>query len=52
MGAEPFGGKRLWMFALAVFLIGPVGSSLAWNVGSLIAWRVVQGLGGGLFPAS
>src|SRR5580692_2762510 len=46
-----FGGKRLWMTALAVFLIGSVGSSLAWNVESLIAWRVVQGLGGGImFP--
>jgi len=43
-----FGGKRLWMFSLAVFLIGSLGSSLAWNVGSLIGWRVVQGVGGGL----
>jgi EmrB/QacA subfamily drug resistance transporter len=43
-----FGGKRLWMFALTVFLAGSVGSSLAWNVGSLIASRVVQGAGGGL----
>jgi MFS family permease len=42
------GGKRLWMFALSVFLVGSVGSSLAWNAGSLIAWRVVQGAGGGL----
>jgi EmrB/QacA subfamily drug resistance transporter len=43
-----FGGKRAWMFALTVFLAGSVGSSLAWDAGSLIAWRVVQGLGGGL----
>jgi EmrB/QacA subfamily drug resistance transporter len=43
-----FGGKRVWMFALTVFLAGSVGSSLAWDAGSLIAWRVVQGLGGGL----
>ncbi len=50
-GLRRFGGKRLWMAALAVFLIGSVGSSLAWNVDSLIAWRVVQGLGGGImFP--
>src|ERR1700684_4319813 len=46
-----FGEKRLWMFALAVFLVGSIGSSLAWNVDSLIAWRVVQGAGGGImFP--
>jgi EmrB/QacA subfamily drug resistance transporter len=50
-GLQRFGGKRLWMFALAVFLIGSIGSSLAWNVDSLIGWRVVQGVGGGiLFP--
>ena len=28
-GLRRFGGKRLWMFALAVFLIGSIGSSLA-----------------------
>jgi MFS family permease len=43
--------KRLWLAALTVFLVGSIGSSLAWNVGSLIAWRVVQGAGGGImFP--
>ena len=47
-GLARFGGKRLWMFSLAVFLAGSVGSSLAWNVGSLIGARVVQGIGGGL----
>jgi len=47
-GLQRFGGKRLWIFALAVFLAGSAGSSLAWNVGSLIGWRVVQGIGGGL----
>src|SRR5215468_6297645 len=47
-GLQRFGGKRLWMFALAVFLAGSVGASLAWDAGSLIAWRVVQGAGGGL----
>jgi EmrB/QacA subfamily drug resistance transporter len=47
-GIGRFGGKRLWMFALTVFLVGSIGSSLAWNAGSLIAWRVVQGAGGGL----
>ena len=47
-GLQRFGGKRLWIFALAVFGVGSIGSSLAWNVGSLIAWRVVQGAGGGI----
>ena len=43
-----FGGKRVWMFALVVFLIGSIACSLAWNAPSLIAFRAVQGLGGGL----
>jgi EmrB/QacA subfamily drug resistance transporter len=42
------GGKRLWMIALALFLVGSVLSSLAWSAGSLIAFRVVQGVGGGI----
>jgi EmrB/QacA subfamily drug resistance transporter len=41
------GGKRLWLMALALFLVGSVLSSLAWSAGSLIAFRVVQGVGGG-----
>lgn len=41
------GGKRLWMAALVVFLVGSVLCSLAWSAPSLIAFRVVQGIGGG-----
>lgn len=42
------GGKRLWILALGVFFIGSVLCSLAWNAPSLIAFRVVQGIGGGV----
>ena len=47
-GLRRYGGKRLWMFALTLFLVGSIGASLAWNADSLIAWRVVQGAAGGL----
>jgi EmrB/QacA subfamily drug resistance transporter len=43
-----FGAKRLWLAALAIFLAGSVASSLAWNAGSLIAFRALQGVGGGI----
>ncbi|HET8896177.1 MAG TPA: MFS transporter, partial [Protaetiibacter sp.] len=46
-----FGGKRLWIFALSLFLLGSVLCAFAWDATSLIAFRVVQGLGGGImFP--
>jgi EmrB/QacA subfamily drug resistance transporter len=42
------GAKRAWMSSLALFLVGSVLSSLAWNMDSLIVFRVLQGVGGGL----
>jgi EmrB/QacA subfamily drug resistance transporter len=43
-----FGGKRSYIFSLAVFLVGSVCSMLSWNIDSMIAFRVIQGLGAGL----
>ena len=43
-----FGGKRLWMFALVLFLIGSIACSVAWNAPSLITFRAFQGVGGGV----
>jgi EmrB/QacA subfamily drug resistance transporter len=43
-----FGGRTVWMFSLTVFLAGSVASGAAWNVASLIGFRVLQGAGGGL----
>lgn len=46
-----FGAKRMWLTALTLFLVGSVAAGLSWNVQSLIAFRVLQGIGGGpLFP--
>lgn len=45
---DRFGGKTLWIASLAIFLLGSVASSFAWDAPSLIAARVVQGIGGGL----
>ena len=43
-----FGGRATWTFALTVFLAGSVLSGAAWNIGTLIGFRVLQGIGGGL----
>jgi MFS family permease len=43
-----FGAKRMWMFSLALFLAGSMLCGVAWNTGALVAFRVLQGAGGGL----
>jgi EmrB/QacA subfamily drug resistance transporter len=46
--ADRFGGKRLWMFSLALFVGASVLCGLAWSAESLVLFRVLQGLGGGM----
>ncbi|TDC26484.1 DHA2 family efflux MFS transporter permease subunit [Streptomyces sp. 8K308] len=43
-----FGSRRLYMLAMSVFTLGSALAGLAWNAESLIAFRVLQGLGGGM----
>ena len=45
---DRFGHKRMFMLSLTVFLIGSSLCGLAWSANSLIAFRVLQGLGGGM----
>jgi EmrB/QacA subfamily drug resistance transporter len=50
---DRLGIRRAWLVALGLFLLGSVLSGLAWSAGALIAFRVLQGLGGGmLLPLS
>jgi EmrB/QacA subfamily drug resistance transporter len=46
--ADRFGTKRLYMISIALFLGGSMLSGLAWSSGSIIVFRVLQGLGGGM----
>lgn len=45
---DSFGGKRMWLVGLGVFLLGSLGCGLAWDTGSLIVFRVLQGVGAGI----
>jgi EmrB/QacA subfamily drug resistance transporter len=42
------GAKRLWIGAQGLFLLGSVLCATAWNAPSLIGFRALQGLGGGV----
>ena len=44
---ERLGMKRLFMITLVLFTAGSALCGLAWNLQSLVAFRVLQGLGGG-----
>ena len=46
--AKRIGARRLLMFSLLVFIIATCGVSASFSVPQLIAWRGVQGMGGGL----
>ncbi|WAZ24647.1 multidrug efflux MFS transporter [Streptomyces cinnabarinus] len=48
--AERFGARRMWLFALSLFVAASALCGAAWSVESLIAFRLLQGLGGGLIP--
>jgi EmrB/QacA subfamily drug resistance transporter len=45
---DRFGTKRTFMFALAAFTIGSALCGAAPSIGALIAFRVLQGVGGGM----
>ncbi|URM98673.1 MFS transporter [Actinomadura madurae] len=45
---ERFGARRVWISALALFLLGSALAGLAWSMPALIAFRVLQGIGGGM----
>jgi EmrB/QacA subfamily drug resistance transporter len=46
--ADRFGTKRLYVLALVLFTAGSALCAAATSIGMLIAFRVVQGLGGGM----
>ena len=46
-----WGGRRVWMAALLVFVLASALCAAAWSDGALIGFRVLQGFGAGLiFP--
>src|SRR5499427_10582081 len=46
--SDTFGTKRLFLITMALFTVGSLLCGLAWNNTSLVAFRIIQGLGGGM----
>lgn len=44
---DKFGAKRLFLFALSTFTIGSALCGMAWNLPSMITFRIIQAGGGG-----
>uniref|UniRef100_UPI000A885F5E MFS transporter n=1 Tax=Aldersonia kunmingensis TaxID=408066 RepID=UPI000A885F5E len=45
---DRFGPKATWLVSIALFVTGSALCAAAWSIESLIAFRVLQGLGGGM----
>jgi EmrB/QacA subfamily drug resistance transporter len=49
---DMFGRVRMYETGFAVFVLGSLLCALAWDEGSIIAFRIVQGIGGALIMAN
>jgi EmrB/QacA subfamily drug resistance transporter len=49
---DQFGKERMLLVSLGLFLAGCLGAAFAWDIWSLIGFRIVAGAGGALFPLS
>jgi len=49
---DQYGKERMLLISLGLFLAGCIGAAAAWNIWSLIGFRVLSGAGGALFPLS
>ena len=47
---DQYGKERMLVISLGLFFAGSAAAALAWNIGSLIAFRAVAGAGGAVFP--
>ncbi|HKG26580.1 MAG TPA: MDR family MFS transporter [Thermomicrobiales bacterium] len=45
---DRFGTKKIFILALVAFTVGSALCGEAWSIGSLIAFRIIQGIGGGM----
>src|SRR3954447_5326689 len=49
---DAHGKKRMLVLSLAMFGLASLGAAAAWNIGSLVVFRALQGAGAAIFPLS
>ena len=47
---DQHGKAKLILVSLAIFVVGAIGATFAWNIGSLIGFRSIQGSSAAVFP--
>ena len=47
---DQYGKARLMLVSLGIFIVGAIGATFAWDIGSLIGFRAIQGSSGAVFP--
>ena len=50
--SDMYGRKWILIFGIVIFLVGSAASAMAWDIGSLITFRGIQGLGAGSIMAT
>ncbi len=45
---DTFGTKRIYLLSIAAFTLGSALCGMSWSVSSLVVFRILQGLGGGM----
>ena len=48
--SDTYGKRPMLLIGMMVMTLGLLGSTLAWNYGSLLAFRILTGIGGGMVP--
>jgi EmrB/QacA subfamily drug resistance transporter len=49
---DSYGKKKMLVISLGIFGLASLGAAAAWNLASLVVFRVIQGVGAAVFPLS
>lgn len=50
--SDNFGRRKMMLAGILIFVLGSILTGMSWNMGSLIAFRAIQGVGGGILFSS